>query len=127
MSHDPPNEGPRYGYEGVDQLIHERARLRILTGLMAHPKGLLFAELKELCGFTDGNLNRHLHMLEKAGVVEVWKGYKGRKPQTLCRVTDEGRRRFNEYLRVLEHVIADAAAAARADEEANPGPGWLPA
>src|SRR5262249_53123917 len=55
-----------FAYEGLDRVIHEKARLGILTSLMAHPKGLAFADLKQLCGLTDGNLSRHLQVLEEA-------------------------------------------------------------
>jgi DNA-binding HxlR family transcriptional regulator len=94
-------------------VIHERARLGIVSSLAAHPQGLRFGDLKELCALTDGNLSRHLQMLEEAGIVEVWKGIKNRRPQTLCRLTPEGRGRFVEYLAVLEGVVADAAGRQR--------------
>jgi len=69
--------------------------------------------LKELCSLTDGNLSRHLQILHEGGLVEVWKGFQGNRPQTLCRLTDPGRKRFLEYLTVLENVIADAETAAK--------------
>ena len=124
----PKPESGRFAYEGLDRVIHEKARLGILTGLLASPKGLLFSELKELCSLTDGNLSRHLQMLQDAGLVEVWKGFKGKRPQTLCRITDTGRERFREYLRVLESVVADALPLA--EPETPPPrrkPGWEPA
>jgi DNA-binding MarR family transcriptional regulator len=108
---DVPESTGRFAYEGLERLIHEKARLSILTSLAAHPKGLLFSDLKELCSLTDGNLSRHLQVLHEAGLVEVWKGYHRKRPQTLCRLTDEGRRRFLEYIAVLEEVVADAVAA----------------
>ena len=58
-------------------MIHERARLGVLTSLAAHPKGLAFDELRRLCGLTDGNLSRHLAVLQEAGLVEVTKGFDG--------------------------------------------------
>ena len=48
--------GGRFAYEGLERIIHEKARLGILTSLVAQPKGLLFNELKDLCALTDGNL-----------------------------------------------------------------------
>jgi hypothetical protein len=81
---DVPESTGRFAYEGLERLIHEKARLSILTSLAAHPKGLLFSDLKE---------------------------YHRTRPQTLCRLTDEGRRRFLEYIAVLEEVVADAVAA----------------
>jgi DNA-binding transcriptional ArsR family regulator len=79
---------------------------------MAHPKGLAFADLKQLCGLTDGNLSRHLGVLQEAGLVEVTKGYEGNRPHTSCRLTGTGRRRFLDYLAVLEGLVRDAAKAA---------------
>jgi DNA-binding MarR family transcriptional regulator len=98
----------RFAYEGLDRVIHEKARLGIITSLSTHPDGLLFNDLKELCTLTDGNLSRHLQILTEAGLVEVWKGFKNNRPQTLCRLTPEGKRRFLEYVAVLESVVADA-------------------
>jgi DNA-binding MarR family transcriptional regulator len=98
----------RYAYEGLDRVIHEKARLGIVTSLSTHPEGLLFNDLKELCTLTDGNLSRHLQILTESGLVEVWKGFKNNRPQTLCRITAEGKRRFLEYVAVLESVVADA-------------------
>jgi len=104
----------RFAYEGLDRVIHEKARLSVLTSLVAHPKGLAFSELKSFCGLTDGNLSRHLHVLEEAGLVAISKGYERNRPQTFCRVTLVGRQRYLDYLAVLERVVRDAAAAARA-------------
>ena len=108
----PPGSGEgRFSYEGLDRVIHERARLGILTSLVTHPEGLLFTELRELCGLTDGNLSRHLGALEGAGLVEVWKSFRDRKPQTLCRLSAPGREAFAAYLQELERVVRDAAEA----------------
>ncbi len=112
--------GGRFAYEGLERIIHEKARLGILTSLVAHPKGLLFNDLKDLCSLTDGNLSRHLQVLNEAGLVEVWKGSHKNRPQTLCRLTDEGRRRLLDYINVLENVIADALAAAKSAAATNP-------
>jgi DNA-binding MarR family transcriptional regulator len=98
-----------FAYEGLDRVIHERARLSVLTSLVSHPKGLTFVDLKELCALTDGNLSRHLKVLEEAKLVEIVKGHEGNRPQTLCRLTNSGRKRFLEYLTTLEQVVRDAA------------------
>ena len=105
-----PEEG-RFAYEGLDRVIHERARLSIMTSLAAHPKWLRFNDLKDLCSLTDGNLSRHLQVLQEAKLVDVWKGSKNSRPQTLCQLTEDGRRRLLEYIAVLESVVADALAA----------------
>jgi DNA-binding MarR family transcriptional regulator len=106
------NDG-RYAYEGLDRVLHEKARLGIVTSLAARADGLLFTDLKGLCHLTDGNLSRHLAVLQEAGIVEIHKGFRGRRPQTLTRLTESGRRRYLEYIAVLESVLADAVDASK--------------
>ena len=105
----------RFAYEGLERVIHERSRLGILSSLAAHPKGLLFNDLKELCSLTDGNLSRQIQLLQESGFVEVWKGYHNNRPQTLCRLTQSGQERFLEYIAVLEDVVQNAAQTAKVD------------
>jgi DNA-binding MarR family transcriptional regulator len=106
---------PRFAYDGLDRVIHERARLSVLTSLVTHSKGLLFGDLKQLCALTDGNLNRHLQVLEEAKLIAIAKGVQNNRPQTFCRITASGRRRYVEYLAVLEQVLVDAAAAVKSE------------
>jgi DNA-binding MarR family transcriptional regulator len=98
----------RFAYEGLDRVIHERARLSVLTSLIANPKGLIFNDLKQLCSLTDGNLSRHLRVLETDKMIEIVKGHDRNRPQTFCRITPEGRKRYLEYLSTLEQVVKDA-------------------
>jgi len=107
-----PRPSP-FAYAGLDRVIHERARLSVLTSLASQPRGVLFVDLKQLCGLTDGNLNRHLHVLERAGLVTQGKEQRQGRPQTVCRLTPAGRRRYLDYLQVLERVLLDAAAAVK--------------
>jgi DNA-binding transcriptional ArsR family regulator len=116
----------RFAYEGLDRVIHERARLSVLTSLMTNPKGLTFADLKQLCALTDGNLSRHLRVLERAKLVEILKGHEepvarksNNRPQTLCRITANGRGRYLDYLATLEQVVRDAANVAQPQPAAN--------
>ena len=95
----------------------EKARLSIITSLATHQNGLLFNDLKELCSLTDGNLSRHLQLLSEGGLVQIWKGFKDNRPQTLCQLSDEGRRRFLEYITVLENVVSNAERRAIQTEE----------
>jgi len=99
----------RFAYEGLDRVIHERARLGILTSLAARKKDVSFGDLKQLCGLTDGNLNRHLKVLEEEKMVQVLKTTARNRPQTVCRITVAGRTRFVQYLATLEKVVKDAA------------------
>ncbi len=111
-----PGNGPgsegRFAYEGLDRVIHERARLSVLTSLVTHAKGLTFGDLKQLCSLTDGNLSRHLRVLERAKLVEIVKGVDKNRPLTVCRITASGRKRYLEYLETLEQVVRDAAKGA---------------
>lgn len=123
-----PSEAGQFAFEGLDRVLHEKARLGILSSLMANPQGLLFTELKELCSLTDGNLSRHMQVLQDAQLVEVWKGSQGKRPQTLLRMTDSGRERFLEYVAVLEQIVKEALEASQANQamqkSAAPGLGW---
>ena len=106
----PSEQNGRYAYERLDRVLHEKARLGIMTSLLTHPEGVLFNDLKTMCALTDGNLSRHLQALSKAGLIEIWKGHDRGRPQTLCRLSVLGRERFVEYLGELERVLRDASA-----------------
>ena len=109
----------RFAYDGLDRVIHERARLSVLTSLGIHSDGLPFGKLKQLCALTDGNLNRHLQVLDTAKLVTLSKTTELNRPQTRCRVTALGRRRYIEYLAVLEQVILDGAAVNKVSSAAR--------
>ena len=122
-----PDHPGRFSYDGLERVMHEKARLGLLTCLATHPDGLLFNDMKDLCSLTDGNLSRHLQILEEAGLVEIWKGVKKNRPQTLCRLTPSGNQRFVDYIHELENVISDAAEARQKANAAKPRrdlPGW---
>lgn len=121
----PSGEG-RFAYEGLDRVIHERARLSVLTCLMTHPKGLTFNNLKQLCSLTDGNLNRHLNVLEKDGMVTIVKSHDRNRPQTICRITASGSKRYLEYLSTLEQVVRDAAEVTKEEPATSLGRSLLP-
>lgn len=100
-----------FAYGGLDRVIHERARLSVLTSLITHPAGLSFVELKRLCALTDGNLARHLQVLEQDGIVRITKQEEDGRLLTTVRITAPGRARYLEYLTTLEQVVRDAAFA----------------
>jgi DNA-binding MarR family transcriptional regulator len=122
---DPTGSG-QFAFDGLDRVLHEKARLGILSSLTANPQGLLFTELKSLCSLTDGNLSRHMQVLQDAGLVEVWKGSQGRRPQTLVRLTEQGRARFMDYIGVLEQIVSEAVEASETNRGARRSarPGW---
>jgi len=109
-----PRGEARFAYEGLDRVIHERARLSVLTSLVTNAKGLAFGDLKQLCALTDGNLNRHLRVLEKGQMVEIVKKLDRNRPQTICKITPSGRARYIEYLSTLEQVVRDARSTKEA-------------
>jgi DNA-binding MarR family transcriptional regulator len=116
----------RFAYEGLDRVIHERARLSVLTSLLTNPKGLTFGDLKQLCALTDGNLSRHLSVLENAKMVDIAKGHDNNRPQTICRITANGRKRYLEYLTTLEQVVKDAAKGTKEEPASSSIHGLMP-
>jgi DNA-binding HxlR family transcriptional regulator len=88
----------------LDGLIHERARLGILSALSVNER-LAFTELRQLLETTDGNLSAHARKLEDAGYIECRKSFAGRVPRTDYRLTPLGRERLTEYLGHMEALI----------------------
>jgi DNA-binding HxlR family transcriptional regulator len=88
----------------LDQLIHERVRLGIVSAL-AVDDTLSFAELKALLQTSDGNLSVHARKLEDAGYVVSTKSFERRVPRTDYRLTAEGHRALARYLDHMEALI----------------------
>lgn len=88
----------------LDQLIHERMRLGIVSALAANDS-LTFNELKKLLKTTDGNLSVHARKLEEANYVSCTKSFEGRVPKTEYRLTEAGKRAFEKYLNHMEALI----------------------
>ena len=95
-------------YEALERIFHEPNRLAIMSALAASRDGLAFTELKDICGLTDGNLNRHLKVLEDDGAVRIEKKFVDVKPRTTVFVSTTGIERFSEYLEALSHVLKKA-------------------
>jgi DNA-binding MarR family transcriptional regulator len=89
---------------GLDRLIHERVRLGIVSALAVN-RSLSFNELKSMLGATDGNLSVHARRLEDAGYIICSKGYDGRVPRTIFRLSEAGRTALQEYLDHMESLI----------------------
>lgn len=88
----------------LDQLIHGRVRLGIVSAL-AVEESLTFNELKERLETSDGNLSVHARRLEEAGYIEVTKSFEGRVPRTDYRLTTAGRKALERYLNHMEALI----------------------
>jgi DNA-binding MarR family transcriptional regulator len=90
----------------LDPAIHAPARLMVLTTLYV-VESADFTFLMRQTGLTWGNLSTHLTRLEEAGYITIEKGYKGKRPQTTIRLTDDGREAFRTYRRTLKQVLDD--------------------
>ena len=88
----------------VDRVIHEPARLMIMTQLYVVESGD-FTFLLRQTGLTWGNLSSHLSKLETAGYVEIQKEFVDRKPRTMLRLTEEGRAAFRQYRRSIQRMF----------------------
>ena len=91
----------------LDRLIHEPARLAVLSALSACERAD-FLFLLRLTGLTKGNLSRHLAKLEEAGVVRVDKDFVGKRPRTRIGLTPAGRARVDAHWRELDRLRRDA-------------------
>ena len=90
----------------IDPIIHAPARLSVLTYLYVVDKSD-FLFLKNMTGLTWGNLSTHLSKLEGAGYVTIEKQFRGKKPHTMIRLTDEGRAAFQTYKESMQRVLDD--------------------
>lgn len=88
----------------VDRLIHEPSRTVILA-ILATVESADFLYLQRETGLTKGNLSVHLSKLEDAGYVSIEKTYRGKVPLTLCRMTEPGRKAFEEYRKQLQQFV----------------------
>jgi DNA-binding MarR family transcriptional regulator len=91
----------------LDEVVHQRVRLGILAVLVEADRAD-FGYLKAVLGVTDGNLSRHLQVLEEAGLVKITKAFEGRRPRTWIASTKPGRAAFAAEVRSLRELIAGA-------------------
>jgi DNA-binding MarR family transcriptional regulator len=90
----------------VDKLIHEPARLNIMTRLyVVESADFLF--MMRQTGLTFGNLSAHMSKLEEAGYIEIIKEFVGKKPHTMLKLTEKGRRAFDEYRKKMKQFFND--------------------
>lgn len=87
----------------LDRIVHEPARLRILT-ILAGVEVADFNFLLNTLGLTKGNLSSHMDRLEKAGYVEVEKSFDGKIPHTEFRITQKGKDALEKYWRQIEEI-----------------------
>jgi DNA-binding MarR family transcriptional regulator len=89
----------------LDDTVHQRVRLGILA-VLEEAKRAEFTYLREALDLSDGNLSRHIQVLEEAGLVRVEKGFEGRRPRTWISSTHAGRKAFEQELEALRALIS---------------------
>ena len=91
--------------ETLDRLIHEPARLRLVTLLYVVDEAD-FVYLSAQTGLTDGNISSHMAKLETAGYVEIDKTFADRKPRTVYRLTKAGRTAVDQYRATIDEMLS---------------------
>lgn len=99
-------QGPAAGKTmlGVDRTIHEPARFQVMASLSV-VESADFVFLLKQTGLTAGNLSAHVNKLEAAGFLDVKKTFKGKRPQTIVKLTRKGRGAFASYLKAVRGVL----------------------
>jgi DNA-binding MarR family transcriptional regulator len=100
------NEHPTVG---LDETVHQRHRLGILT-ITSRASEADFGYLRDALGLTPGNLSTHLNVLEEAGLIQVQKGYEGRRPRTWVSITKQGRAALAAELAALAELVSQLSA-----------------
>ncbi|HUT30252.1 MAG TPA: transcriptional regulator [Sedimentisphaerales bacterium] len=93
----------------LDNMIHQPARLQIMSSLVALESGeqVDFVHLRKILKLTDGNLGAHLTKLEDAGYIKIEKTFVARKPRTFISPTGKGHDAFDEHIAALKQIIGD--------------------
>ena len=100
----------RHPTSDLDETVHQRVRLGILA-VAVEATEVDFAYLKRALDLTDGNLSKHLRVLEKAELIQIRKGYEGRRPRTWVRATRQGRAALATELRALKQLVQQLEGA----------------
>lgn len=103
----PQGSGEATSLSQVSEVVHQRNRLAIVA-LLYEVGESDFTEIRRVTGMTDGNLSRHLAALEEAGLVDVHKGFRGRRPRTTVELTAAGREAFEHEVRILRSIVEGA-------------------
>ena len=95
---------PRKMLKKLDPLLHSELRLAVMSLLISVEKAE-FIYLKEQTNATAGNLSVQVTKLEDAGYIIVEKGFKGKMPQTICKITQKGIEAFEKYVEDLKDYL----------------------
>lgn len=91
-------------FKDLDPILHSQLRLAIIS-LLISVKEAEFTFLKEKTNSTAGNLSVQINKLKEAGYIEVIKQFKDNYPQTICRITAEGVKAFEQYVKNLQSYL----------------------
>ena len=91
-------------FKKLDPILHSELRLSIMS-LLYYLEEADFTYIKEKTEATSGNLSVQLDKLSEAGYITVEKGFAGKKPRTVCRITDVGKKAFAEYVEALKSYL----------------------
>ena len=105
MTDQAENQGTS-GFGGLDRLLHEPSRMSIVA-LLYMLESADFTFVMNQTNLTWGNLSSHLAKLEEAGYVKIEKGYKGKRPNTVLRLTEEGRESFRQYVQTVRGLFGN--------------------
>ena len=103
-------------FDALERIFHEPNRLAIMSHLCAAESETSFSELRDACHLTDGNLNRHLKVLEEAGAIKIKKSFVDDKPRTSIVISKTGLDQFSNYLNALSDVLVRATQALPAEK-----------
>lgn len=92
-------------FKPLDPLLHSELRLAVMS-ILVGVEDADFVYIKAQTGSTSGNLSVQIDKLSSAGYIEVEKTFKGKKPCTICRITEKGREAFAEYIDTLKQYLA---------------------
>lgn len=118
MTVDPNNEVESNPMDGLDEVVHQRARLGILTITHASRR-VEFGYLLGALELTGGNLSRHVRVLEEAGLVRVEKGLQGRRPRTWVSITSRGRKALLQEIAALKAIVNRVEGTERTQDVAE--------
>jgi DNA-binding transcriptional ArsR family regulator len=108
-------EDPKSPTDGLDDVVHQRARLGILT-VTHEARRVEFGYLLDTLGLTAGNLSQHLRVLEEAGLVRIDKVIEGRRPRTWVSISSRGRRALLDEVVALKAIVGRVEKADRSTE-----------
>lgn len=92
-------------FQPLDPLLHSELRLAVMSLLISADEAE-FPYIKEQKGATAGNLSVQVDKLSAAGYIEVEKTFKGKRPCTICRITDKGHQAFEAYVEALKGYLS---------------------